>query len=133
MRRVDDDIDVYDDDQITWAMATRFNADKDLFIPSRKLQAFYADPNADADDLVSKVGFDLTSPTSRSKEIRFARPVHWIVSLFGEKVIPLSFGNVTAGNTTYGHRFLAPAPIPSQPGTDAGRRRSTPHLGSARS
>ncbi|UCD48182.1 MAG: glycine--tRNA ligase subunit beta [Deltaproteobacteria bacterium] len=45
-------------------------------------------------------------------DVRFARPVHWIVSLFGEKVIPLSFGNVTAGNTTYGHRFLAPAPIP---------------------
>lgn len=45
-------------------------------------------------------------------DVRFARPVHWIVSLFGEKVIPLSFGNVTAGNTTYGHRFLAPDAIP---------------------
>jgi glycyl-tRNA synthetase beta chain len=45
-------------------------------------------------------------------DIRFARPVHWIVSLFGEKVIPLTFGIVTAGNTTYGHRFLAPAAIP---------------------
>jgi 2,5-furandicarboxylate decarboxylase 1 len=71
---VDDDIDVFDDDEITWAMATRFNADKDLFLPSRKLQAFYADPNADAEGLVSKVGFDLTSPTSKSKEIRFHRP-----------------------------------------------------------
>jgi len=45
-------------------------------------------------------------------DVRFARPVHWIVSLFGEKIIPLTFGNVTAGNTTYGHRFLAPDPIP---------------------
>ena len=71
---VDDDIDVFDDDQITWAMSTRFNADKDLFIPSRKLVAFYADPNADAEGLVSKVGFDLTSPTSKSTEIRFHRP-----------------------------------------------------------
>jgi UbiD family decarboxylase len=71
---VDDDIDVFDDDQITWAMATRFNADKDLFVPSAKQQAFYADPNADADGLVSKVGFDLTSPTSKSGEVRFARP-----------------------------------------------------------
>ncbi len=71
---VDDDIDVFDDDQMTWAMSTRFNADKDLFIPSRKLVAFYADPNADAEGLVSKVGFDLTSPTSKSKEIRFHRP-----------------------------------------------------------
>jgi 3-polyprenyl-4-hydroxybenzoate decarboxylase len=71
---VDDDIDVFDDDQITWAVATRFNADKDLFITSRKLQAFYADPNADADGLVSKVGFDLTAPSSRSTEVRFMRP-----------------------------------------------------------
>jgi glycyl-tRNA synthetase beta chain len=44
-------------------------------------------------------------------EVRFARPMHWIVSLYGDKVIPLSFGNVAAGNTTYGHRFLAPGPI----------------------
>lgn len=71
---VDDDIDVFNDDEITWAMATRFNPDKDLFIPSRKLQAFYADPNADAEGLVSKVGFDLTAPSSKSKEIRFQRP-----------------------------------------------------------
>jgi glycyl-tRNA synthetase beta chain len=45
-------------------------------------------------------------------DVRFARPVHWIVSLFGEKIIPLTFGIVTAGNTTYGHRFLAPDAIP---------------------
>ncbi len=44
-------------------------------------------------------------------DIRFARPVHWIVSLYGNKVVPISFGNVVAGNTTYGHRFLAPEAI----------------------
>ncbi len=71
---VDDDIDVFDDDQITWAMSTRFNADTDLFIPSRKLQAFYADPNADPEGLVSKVGLDLTSSTSKSAHIRYHRP-----------------------------------------------------------
>ena len=71
---VDDDIDVFDDDQITWAMATRFNADRDVFIPSRKLQAFYADPNADAEGMISKVGFDLTSPTSKSSHVKFHRP-----------------------------------------------------------
>jgi glycyl-tRNA synthetase beta chain len=50
-------------------------------------------------------------------DVRFARPVHWIVSLYGERVIPLAFGNVTAGRTTYGHRFLAPGPIAlSSPG-----------------
>jgi glycyl-tRNA synthetase beta chain len=44
-------------------------------------------------------------------DVRFARPVHWIVSLHGEEVIPVSFGNVTAGRTTFGHRFLSPGAI----------------------
>lgn len=44
-------------------------------------------------------------------DVRFARPVHWIVSLYGETLVPFTFGNVTAGSTTYGHRFLSPGPI----------------------
>jgi len=44
-------------------------------------------------------------------DVRFARPVHWIVSLDGEDVVPLRYGNVDAGRTTYGHRFLSPGPI----------------------
>jgi glycyl-tRNA synthetase beta chain len=44
-------------------------------------------------------------------DVKFARPVHWIVSLYGKEVLPLSFGDVASGRTTYGHRFLAPAPI----------------------
>jgi glycyl-tRNA synthetase beta chain len=44
-------------------------------------------------------------------DVRFARPVHWIVSLYGDEVIPLSFGNVNAGRTTYGHRFLSPGEV----------------------
>ncbi|HZW37524.1 MAG TPA: glycine--tRNA ligase subunit beta, partial [Candidatus Deferrimicrobiaceae bacterium] len=50
-------------------------------------------------------------------DVRFARPVHWIVSLYGEEVIPFSFGNIAAGRTTFGHRFLSPGAIPlSSPG-----------------
>ena len=44
-------------------------------------------------------------------DVRFARPVHWIVSLYGEEVIPISFGNVRSGKTTFGHRFLSPGAI----------------------
>ncbi|MGE5284198.1 MAG: glycine--tRNA ligase subunit beta [Actinomycetota bacterium] len=44
-------------------------------------------------------------------DVRFARPVHWIVSLHGDEVLPFSFGDITAGRTTYGHRFLSPGPI----------------------
>ena len=45
-------------------------------------------------------------------DVRFARPVHWIVSLYGAEVLPFPFGNVTAGRTTFGHRFLSPGAIP---------------------
>lgn len=44
-------------------------------------------------------------------DVRFARPVHWIVSLYGDEVLTFSFGNVTSGRTTFGHRFLAPGAI----------------------
>jgi len=44
-------------------------------------------------------------------DVRFARPVHWIVSLYGDEILSFSFGNVTAGKTTFGHRFLAPGAI----------------------
>ena len=43
--------------------------------------------------------------------IRFARPVHWIVALFGQEVIPFEVGNVRSGNVTRGHRFMHPAPV----------------------
>ena len=71
---VDDDIDVFDDDAVTWAMSTRFNADQDLYIPSKRHEPFYADPKVGEDGLVSKVGFDLTDPTSTSAHVKFTRP-----------------------------------------------------------
>ncbi len=44
-------------------------------------------------------------------ELAFARPVHWIVALLGEEVIPVVLGDVKSGRVTYGHRFLSPGPI----------------------
>ncbi len=43
--------------------------------------------------------------------VRFARPIHWILALFGGEVIPFEVGNVRSGDVTYGHRFLDPGPI----------------------
>lgn len=42
---------------------------------------------------------------------RFVRPLHWLLALFGDQVIPFSLEGITAGNLTYGHRFLAPQAI----------------------
>lgn len=41
-----------------------------------------------------------------SCDMKFVRPIRWIVALFGEEVVPLSIAGVTAGRTTKGHRFL---------------------------
>lgn len=43
--------------------------------------------------------------------IRWVRPLHRIVCMFDAEVIPAQFGHLTAGNVTYGHRFLAPHAI----------------------
>ena len=41
----------------------------------------------------------------------FVRPVQWLVAMLGGKVIPLKRFGLSAGNTTYGHRFHAPKAI----------------------
>lgn len=47
----------------------------------------------------------------------FARPVHWLVLLFGEDVVPAQLLGVVAGRDSRGHRFLHDAWVPlSAPG-----------------
>lgn len=41
----------------------------------------------------------------------FARPIHWIVALFGDEVVPLRFAGVDSGAQTFGHRFLSPGAV----------------------
>ena len=43
--------------------------------------------------------------------IRFARPIHWILALFGGEILPFEVGNVRSGDVTYGHRFMHSGPI----------------------
>jgi glycyl-tRNA synthetase beta chain len=40
--------------------------------------------------------------------IRFARPIHWILALFGGGIVSFEMGNVRSGDVTYGHRFMHP-------------------------
>lgn len=41
--------------------------------------------------------------------VRWVRPIQSIIALFDGQVVPVSFGPISAGDTTAGHRFLAPA------------------------
>lgn len=42
----------------------------------------------------------------------FARPVHWVLLLFGNEIITAEILGITSGRTTYGHRFHHPEAIP---------------------
>lgn len=44
-------------------------------------------------------------------DLRFARPLRWIVCLLGEEVIPLEVGPLRADRITFGHRQLSQGPI----------------------
>jgi glycyl-tRNA synthetase beta chain len=41
-------------------------------------------------------------------KVHFARPIHWIVALLGKDVVPFTFGNITTGRMSRGHRFMSP-------------------------
>src|SRR5690606_23488649 len=41
----------------------------------------------------------------------WVRPLHSILCILDGEVVPVEFAGIRAGNTTHGHRFLAPEPI----------------------
>jgi len=69
---VDEDIDVFSDEEMEWAMAVRFRADRDLIVAT-DMPGFYADPAADAHGRITKAGFDLTAPVGEQEAIEFRR------------------------------------------------------------
>ena len=70
---VDDDIDVFSDAEIDWALATRFQADRDMVIESG-YRAIPLDPSLGGKRTGAKAGFDLTLPFGQ------ARPLEYTVS-----------------------------------------------------
>ncbi len=58
---VDDDIDVFDESDVLWAVATRMQADRDLVTISGSLGALL-DPSADERGVTAKLGIDATRP-----------------------------------------------------------------------
>ncbi|SHJ87130.1 glycyl-tRNA synthetase beta chain [Malonomonas rubra DSM 5091] len=57
--------------------------------------------------VVSKIQFK-KSMRWKDLDVRFARPVHWLVALFDGEVVPFSFGDLQSGSLSRGHRFMAP-------------------------
>ena len=74
-------------------------------------------PSEPAMPILSALGHDVIAaiewPNYRSQRWgseheTFVRPVRWICALLGKEVVPVSYADVKSGNTTRGHRVLAP-------------------------
>ena len=75
---VDPDIDIFSDEQMEWALATRFQADRD-FVIQTGMRAMPLDPSLNGSHQTAKAGFDLTMPflrgdTPRPMEHRIPAP-----------------------------------------------------------
>jgi 3-polyprenyl-4-hydroxybenzoate decarboxylase len=81
---VDGDIDVFSDEEIEWATASRFRADRDI-VTQGGFPPHYMDPTMEEGDVMTKVGLDLTVPLDRPNRIdywvaqapRFERPARF--------------------------------------------------------
>ncbi|WP_163101909.1 glycine--tRNA ligase subunit beta [Peribacillus alkalitolerans] len=50
-----------------------------------------------------------------NQEMRYVRPIKWIVALFGQDIIPMSITTVESGKVTQGHRFLGETVVVDSP------------------
>jgi glycyl-tRNA synthetase beta chain len=58
-------------------------------------------------------GFILSIPFPKTmrwmdKDIRFARPIHWLLALWGGSVVNFELGGIRSGGLSRGHRFMSP-------------------------
>ena len=58
--------------------------------------------------LIAKLSFPKAMKWN-STGVRFARPVRWLVALYGGATLPIEVAGITAGNRTEGHRVLGSA------------------------
>jgi UbiD family decarboxylase len=70
---VDPDIDVFSHEQMDWAMATRFQADRDLVV-EKGLRALPLDPSLAGGRVGAKAGFDLTWPFGQGDRLETSVP-----------------------------------------------------------
>ncbi len=66
--------------------------------------------SSNMENFIKKLNFPKTMKWG-GKNIRFARPIRWIVSLLDNKVIPFEIEGIPVSNITRGHRFLGSSSI----------------------
>ncbi|MEK7678588.1 MAG: glycine--tRNA ligase subunit beta, partial [Deltaproteobacteria bacterium] len=60
------------------------------------------------DVLVKTISAELFPKSMRwgAHDITFARPIHWLLALYGGRLIGFSYGHIKSSSTTRGHRFM---------------------------
>ena len=83
------------------------------YVYARKLEA-----GLETKELLPQLAQDLINALHFPKPMRwgdhdfhFARPIRWIVALYGTEVIPLELVGLKSGRISYGHRTLAAEPV----------------------
>ena len=65
-------------------------------------------------ETVKRIVADFPWPKSMrwgTGDLRWVRPLHGIVAMLGETIVPIEIDGITSGATTVGHRFHHPGPI----------------------
>ena len=65
-------------------------------------------------DTIRRIVADFSWPKSMhwgTGDLRWVRPLHGIVALLGEEIVPVEIDGIVSGATTVGHRFHHPGPI----------------------
>jgi UbiD family decarboxylase len=64
---VDEDVDPEDPRELQWALATRFQPDRDIFVETGK-PGLGIDPSTGENHITSKIGIDATKPVGRARD-----------------------------------------------------------------
>ncbi len=95
------------------AALPQLKTDKGAWLVYRGVEAGMATAAAMA-AIVSQAVAELPTPRRMrwgTRSAEFVRPVHGVVALLGEDIVPCEVLGLQAGRVTYGHRFHAPRPL----------------------
>ncbi|HZD89474.1 MAG TPA: UbiD family decarboxylase [Pseudolabrys sp.] len=83
---VDDDVDIFSDAQMEWALATRFQADRDLVVMNG-MRAVPLDPSLRGSRTGAKAGFDMTFPFGADRHGEAKVPAPPVLGPAGGKTV----------------------------------------------
>ena len=76
-----------------------------VFINNSEPGSQAADILQDVVSVIDQMSFPVSMHWA-SYDVKYIRPIHWMVALLDDQVLPLTFLNLTASNISRGHRYL---------------------------